>query len=96
MFHFLKVLGSVFVLRRVATSHVPTSQAETQVDPGITHFHAFFAHMLAGVLDFDLVEMGALISHIFLSGKISCPRQVTFVIQQWAFVTSLQPNCRSQ
>ena len=67
MLHFVEVLGGMLVLGRIATSHVPTSQAKTQVHPGITSVHTFFAYMLAGVLDLDLVEMRALISHIFLS-----------------------------
>ena len=65
MLHFVKVLRRVLVLRRIATSYVSTRQAKTQVDPGITSLHAFFAYVLAGVLDFDLIEMRALISHIF-------------------------------
>jgi hypothetical protein len=64
MLHFLKVLRRVFVLGRIATTHVPACQAQPKMYPSVTHFHALFAHVLAGLLYFDLIEMGALISHI--------------------------------
>lgn len=61
----MEMFGGMLVLRRVATSYVSTRQAKTQVDPGIASLHAFFAHMGTRVLDFDLIQMRALISHIF-------------------------------
>jgi hypothetical protein len=64
MLNFMEVLRGMFILRRVTAAHVPASQAEPQMYPGIAGFHALFAHVLAGLPDFDLVEMGALMSHI--------------------------------
>jgi hypothetical protein len=65
MFNFLKVLGRMLVLRRVATSHMPTCQAKAQMNPRISHLHALFTDMLIGVLQFDLIEMRALAFHRF-------------------------------
>jgi hypothetical protein len=39
----MEVLGSVFVLRRIAAAHVTTLQAQAQMDPGVTHFQALLA-----------------------------------------------------
>jgi hypothetical protein len=47
--------------------------------PSVTHFHALFAHVLAGLLYFDFIEMGALISHISFPKRRHFPGQVTFV-----------------
>ena len=63
MLQFVEMLGRVLVLRRVAAPHVPARQTQAQVDPCITCLNAFLANMLVGILNFDLVEMGALIRH---------------------------------
>ena len=63
MLQFVEMFGRVLVLRGVATAHVPARQTQAQMDPGITCLNAFFANMLVGILNFDLVEMGALIRH---------------------------------
>jgi hypothetical protein len=36
------------------------------MDPGISHLHAFFANMSAGIPDLDLIQVLALIWHISL------------------------------
>src|SRR5258708_39093023 len=38
----VKVFGRVLVFRRIATTHAATDHAQTQVNPGITHFQALF------------------------------------------------------
>jgi hypothetical protein len=55
-------------------------ETQPQVYPLVTHFHALFTYMRAGFLDFDLIQMGALISHFRLSRSHFFPRQVTFVM----------------
>jgi hypothetical protein len=60
---FVEVLGSVLVLGRVTTSHLTTTQAETQVNPRIAEFHAVFANVCGCRRDFDLVEVCALLLH---------------------------------
>jgi len=54
-------------------------QAQPEMHPSVAHFHAFFTHVLAGLFDFDLIEMGALISHISFPKQRHFPGQVTFV-----------------
>jgi hypothetical protein len=49
----MEVLGRVLVLRTIATSHVPARQAKPQMNPGVTHIHAFLASLSAGL---DLVN----------------------------------------
>ena len=78
--YFLEVLGSVFVLRRVATPYVAAREAQAQVNPSVTHLHAFFADMLAGCLDFNLIEVCASVMHGGVSQKALCSGQVTSVI----------------
>jgi hypothetical protein len=63
MFHRMEMLRGMFILGRIATAHVPAGKAQAQVNPGIPGFHAVFAYMLAGLLDLDLIEMGAFVSH---------------------------------
>ena len=57
MFNLMEMLRGVLVLRRIAASHLPASQAEPQVNPFITHFHAFFADMLVGGFKLDLIQV---------------------------------------
>ncbi len=80
MLGFVEVFGGVLILGRVATPHLPTDEAQAQVDPCIPHFHALFADMFVGFSKFDLVEMGAFGWHWFLQGKSSIIRQVTSVM----------------
>ena len=49
----MKVLGGVFVLRRVATTDMATLQAEPQVHPAVAHLYAFFADVDVGIGDLD-------------------------------------------
>src|SRR6266436_6791164 len=63
--HFVKVFSRVLVLGRITTPHMPARQTQAQMDPCIAHLDAFFANMYVGVLDFNLVEMRALILHSF-------------------------------
>jgi hypothetical protein len=80
MLGFVEVFGGVLILGRVATTHLPTNEAQTQVDPRVSHFHALFTHVLVGFSEFDLVEMSAFGCHWFLLGKSSIIRQVTSVM----------------
>jgi hypothetical protein len=43
MLRMVKMFRSVFVLRRIATSHVPAAHAEAQVDPTVAHLEALLA-----------------------------------------------------
>jgi hypothetical protein len=56
----MKVFGGVFVLGRIAASHVAANHTHTQVDPGVAGFHAIFADMLVGRPNLDLLQMLAL------------------------------------
>src|SRR5450759_4341286 len=58
MLGFVKVLGSVLVLRRVAAADMATDQAHAQVYPRVAGLNA--------VLTLDLVEVSAFLGHEFL------------------------------
>ena len=60
------MLGGVLVLGRVATAHMSTSEAQAQVNPPVARLNAVLADMRVGVLDFDLVQVGACFRHRFL------------------------------
>ena len=56
----MEVLGSVFIFRRIATTDVPTAQAEAKVHPPVAHLQTLFttSRMRFDVL--DLIEMSTL------------------------------------
>src|ERR1041385_2167726 len=55
----MKVLGSVFILGAVATSHVPAGQAQSQVYPIVAHCKALLASIAAGFNLADLLRVCA-------------------------------------
>jgi hypothetical protein len=59
MMHFVEVLGGVFVFGGVAAANVAAGEAETEMDPGVAHFEAFFAAFGFGLGGFDFVDVGA-------------------------------------
>jgi hypothetical protein len=65
MVHFVKVFSRVLVLGRIAAPHMSARQTQAQMHPGIAHLYAFFANMYVGVLNFNLIQMRALILHGF-------------------------------
>lgn len=66
MFRRMKMLGRMLVLGGIAAADVPAGKTQTKMDPGISHLYAFFASMCAGISNLDLIQVLALISHIFL------------------------------
>ena len=77
----LEVFGRVFVLGGIAAPDVSSRQAQPQVDPPVTQFDAFWANVLVGSPNLDLIHMLAL--HVFLllggplpAGVTSLPRRV--------------------
>jgi hypothetical protein len=63
MFGDLKMLGRMFVLRRIAAAHMSTRLAEAQMYPAIAHCQTFFTAISARCHGMDLIEMGARCSH---------------------------------
>jgi SNF family Na+-dependent transporter len=63
MMNLVKVFCSVLVLRTVTTSNVTAREAETQMNPRISHFEAFFAAVAAGLHFFNFAEMRAFGGH---------------------------------
>jgi hypothetical protein len=63
VFHRVEVLCGVLVLGRIATSHVPARQTESQVHPTVAGFEAVFAALFARMLDLDLIQMLARFTH---------------------------------
>jgi hypothetical protein len=59
------MFGRVFVLRGIATAHLPAFQAQPQMDPAVSHFYALFANMGVSAGESNLIEMSAF-RHAFL------------------------------
>jgi hypothetical protein len=59
MLRVMKVLGRMFVLRRIAAAHVAAFQAQSQMDPAIAHFQALLAAASVRSDRPDLIEMRA-------------------------------------
>jgi peptidoglycan/LPS O-acetylase OafA/YrhL len=53
----LEMLRGVFVLRGIAAAHVPAYHAHTQVNPGVSDFHAFRTNTDVGSSDLNLIQM---------------------------------------
>jgi hypothetical protein len=56
----MKVLRGMFILRRIATADMPAFQAQPQMDPGVSNFHAVFTNLLVCRRNADFIEMSAL------------------------------------
>jgi hypothetical protein len=63
MFHGVKMLGGVFILRRVATAHVAAYQAQAQMHPAVAHLYALRADVGGGSGDFYFAPVFALFRH---------------------------------
>jgi hypothetical protein len=66
MFCRVEVLCRVLILGRVTTTDMATTQAQTEMYPGIPRLYALFAYMFVGLPDFNLVKVATLISHRLL------------------------------
>jgi hypothetical protein len=63
MMNLVKVFCRMLVLRAVATSDVSAAEAEAEMNPGVTHFKAFFATFAAGLHFFNFAEVRAFGGH---------------------------------
>jgi hypothetical protein len=63
----VKMLGGVFVLRRVAAADVPASFAEAQVHPCVPDFQAILTALRARRDFSDLIEVCAFVHHLIPS-----------------------------
>ena len=70
MLGVVKMLGRVLIFRRIAAADMPADQAHAQVNPGVANLHAFFADVLVGCPNFDLIKVGALLWHRFLLASL--------------------------
>jgi hypothetical protein len=66
MIRRVKMLGCMFILRRVTTADMSTDQAFAQVDPRVPDFQAVFTAISAGCNLLDLIKMRTLLCHGFL------------------------------
>jgi hypothetical protein len=66
MFAAVKMLGGMFILRRVTATNLPAAQAQPQMDPGVAHLHTFLADPDTGGCEFYLVQMSAFARHCYL------------------------------
>ena len=100
MFGVVKMFGSVFVLRGIAAAHVSADQAQTQVDPLIAHFQAFFAAFGVRLNVLDLVQMCALahrslmISHREAGCVFATPRDARLQLGELLFEKTTQIACQ--
>ena len=58
------MLRSVFVLRRIAATHIPANQTQAQVDPFVSGLDALFTNVSMRVFYFYLIQVRAIFSHI--------------------------------
>jgi hypothetical protein len=68
MLRFVKVLGGVLVLGRVAAANMPARQTQTQMYPRIAGLGALLTHMFIRFSDLDLIKMRTFFRHWFLLG----------------------------
>jgi hypothetical protein len=57
MFGRVEMSGRVFVLRRIAATHMAADHAQPKVDPGVVQFQTLFTAVGARLDVLDLVEM---------------------------------------
>ena len=66
MLGFVKMLGRVLILGRIATADVATNHTQAQVNPHVAGLNAILAYVRGGLLYFDLVKVSASLRHRFL------------------------------
>jgi hypothetical protein len=66
MLCFVEMLGSVLVLRRVATANMPAGEAQTQMYPRIAGLGTVFTHVFIRFSYLDLIKMRTFFRHRFL------------------------------
>lgn len=59
----MKMLGRVFILRRIAATHVPADQTQAQMHPLVSGLETLLATRHAGRYLLNLIEMRALRGH---------------------------------
>jgi hypothetical protein len=72
MLSLMKVLGGVFIFRRVTATDVTADETFPQVNPSVAHLQAFFAALAAGLdlADLAYVWTGCLcVCHASLQNK---------------------------
>ena len=65
---FVKMLGRVFVFRRIAAADVTARVAQTQMNPTVAHFQTFLAAVgrVGGMIG-NFFDMNAFVCHYFTS-----------------------------
>ena len=63
MFHPMKMLRRVLILRRIAATYMSALQAQSQMHPAVAHLEALLAPSLVGLAEFDVIQMTALLCH---------------------------------
>jgi hypothetical protein len=61
----VEMFGGVFVFGAIAAAHVPTFQAQPQMDPVVAHFETFFAAVCVGLDRFHQRQVFAIFFHFF-------------------------------
>jgi hypothetical protein len=74
MLRLMEVFCGVPIFRRIATADLPADEAHAEVDPFVACFRALFTDVLVGFSDFDLIEVGTWLCHVF-SSKSQCISQ---------------------
>lgn len=67
MLYRVEVLGGMFVLGRVAATHMAAFQAQAKMDPGIAQLNAFRTDVNLSSFNFYGIEVSAFRCHDFFS-----------------------------
>jgi hypothetical protein len=85
MARVMEMFRGVFVLRRIAASHIPADHAHPQVNPDVAEFHALFTHVGIGSPELDLIQVLAFLSHliplVILSGGCASRKRSTTAVE---------------
>ena len=67
MLRLMEMFCGVPIFRRIATADLSADEAHAEVDPFVACFRALFTDVLVGFSDFDLIEVGTWLCHVFSS-----------------------------
>ena len=67
MLRLMEMFCGVPIFRRIATADLSADEAHAEVDPFVACFRALFTDVLVGSSDFDLIEVGTWLCHVFSS-----------------------------
>jgi hypothetical protein len=70
MLGFMKVLGRMLILGRVATADIAANHTHAQMNPHVAALNALLAHVGSRLFYFNLVKVSAKLGHGFLLSRL--------------------------